>query len=485
MNFQIGKAKFSLGHTSFGNNRHLVSSFSSRGLSFQMPINKYFDVSAGVLNGTSVLGVGNFFGVAKIRHQVQGATFGIEFFPKRPNAMRLEITGFNGYLQALNNVSEGRVVDAERSRGIGFRFITSDKTERFKFEYGYVISRFFNPQDTTLDPEGNAVPLPAAMRSAQYADMSFQILKDIKITKTKNLNLTFGFKYEYVEPLFKSLGASASADKFTHDYTFDGSLGELTFQFGHARANDNLREIPSILKSLTRSNRFSLAFPLTAFIGNAEKPSPFLPRIGYSIDQTRNFGQGIPVNGGFDVDLTTIPDLINTNQTFSSAWQFKKFSFEYTYNRSFADNRQTGVENNDQLGWVHGLTVGINPLSILTFNVGFNFDSQRNFETNQTNQSKTLNFGGNWTPFKGATFAGNFSQALTGDLARTNRNRNLNYDFQFSYNFSLEKSKFKKFGMQTFVRFANTFARQRDFPNNLNTRTQQRIITAGVTFNVF
>ena len=33
LNFQVGKAKFSYGHTSFGNSRHLVSSFSARGLS--------------------------------------------------------------------------------------------------------------------------------------------------------------------------------------------------------------------------------------------------------------------------------------------------------------------------------------------------------------------------------------------------------------------------------------------------------------------
>lgn len=485
MNFQIGKAKFALGHTSYGNNRQLVSSFSSRGLSFQMPINKYFDVSAGILNGTSILGVGNFFGIGKIRHQIQSATLGIEFFPKRQNAMRLEITGFNGYLQALSNVSEGRIIDAERSRGFGLRFLTSDKSERFKFEFGYALSRFFNPQDTTLDPDGNAVPLSATLRSAHYAEVSYQILKDVKLTKTKNLNLTVGFKYEYVEPLYKSLGASPSADKFTKDFIFDGSIGELTFQYGHARANDNLRNIPSILKSLTRSNRFSLAFPLSAFFGNSEKPSPFLPRLGYSFDRTNNFGQGIPINGGFEIDPTTIPDLMNTNQTLSLAWQFKKFNFEYTYNRSFADNRQSEAEKNDQLGWVHGFTVGINPLDILNFNVGFNFDSQRDFGANQTNQTKTLTFGTNWRPFKNATFAGNFSQALAGDLARTNRNRNINYDLQFSYTFNLEKSRFKKFGMQAFVRFADTFARRRDFPNDLNERTQTKIITAGVTFNVF
>jgi hypothetical protein len=485
MNFQIGKAKFSLGHTSFGNNRHLVSSFSSRGLSVNIPINKRFDITAGILNGTSVLGIGNFLGVGEIRHQAQGVTLGIEFFPKRQNAMRLEITGFNGYLQALNGVSEGRIVDAEQSRGFGLRFITSDKTERFKLEYGYTLSRFFNPQDTTLDPDGNAVPLPAAMRSAHYAETSYQFLKDLKLTKTKNLNLNFAFKYEYVEPLFRSLGASASADKFTHDYGLDGSIGEITFAFGHSRANDNLRNVPSILKSLTRANRFTIALPLTALIGKPEKPSKFLPRLGYSIDRTHQFGAGIPVNGGFEIDPATIPDLINTNQTFNAAWQFGKVNLDYNYNRSYADNRQTGREIADQIGWVHGVTIGVNPLPTLGFNVGLNFENSKNLELAQTNRTKTLTLGVNWSPFKSAAFTSDFSQNLAGDAARTNNNRSINYSAQFAYNFSLEKSRFKKFGMQLFMRFADTFARNRDFVADINNRTQTKLITAGMTFNVF
>ncbi len=485
MNFEIGKAKFSLGHTSFGGNRHLVSSFSSRGLSVNIPINKRFDITGGILNGTSVLGFGNFFGVSKVRHQMQGATLGIEFFPKRQGAMRLEITGFNGYLQALNGVSEGRVVDAERSRGFGLRFLTSDKTERFKLEFGYALSRFFNPQDATLDPDGNAVPLPAVMRSAHYADASYQFLKDIKLTKTKNLNLSFGFRYEFVEPLYRSLGASASADKFSNEYALDGSIGEVTFQAGHLRSNDNLRNVPSILKLLTRANRFSVAFPLTAFVGKAENPSPFLPRIGYSFDRTKNFGAGIPVNGGFEIDSATIPELVNINQTFSSAWQFKKFNVEYTYNRSFADNRQIDNEKDDQLGWVHGISVGVNPLQKLSFNGGFTFDSQRNFGLETFNQTKSLNAGANWQMFKGATLTGEISHALAGDLARTSRNRNVNYSGQFAYNFSREKSRFKKFGMQSFVRFADAFVRRRDFTNDFNDLTRTKILTAGMTFNFF
>lgn len=485
VNFQIGNAKFAWGHTSFGNNRHLVSSFSSRGLSFEMPINKRFDVSAGILNGTSLVGIGNFSGLGKIRHQVQGGTFGIEFFPKRQNAMRLEITGFNGYLQALNSVSEGRVNDAERSRGFGLRFITSDNSERFKLEFGYALSRFFNPEDTTLDPEGNAVPLPATIRSASYIEASYQILKDVKLSETKNLNLNFAFKFEIAEPLYRSLGASASADRISHDYALDGSIGEISFQFAHGRFNDNLRNIPSILKSLTRGNRFSLALPLNALFGNSEKPSPFLPRFGYSIDRTHQFGVGIPINGGFEIDLASIPNQINTNQNFSSSWQFERVNFEYTYSRTFADNRQTEFANADQLGYTHGINFGVNPLQILSFNIGLNFDTSNNLELNEINKTKTLTLGWNLQPFKNATFSGNFSNTLSGDAANIVNNRNANFDVQFAYNFSLEKSKFKKFGMQTFIRFADTFSRNRNFSFDINERTRTKIINAGLTFNFF
>lgn len=485
MNFQIGKAKFSYGHTSFGNNRHLVSSFSARGLSLNIPINKYFDVTGGVLNGTSIVGFGNFFGLRKVNHQVQGATLGIEFKPERPNAFRLEVTGFNAYIQALSGVSEGRINDAERSRGFGLRFVTSDKTERFKLEAGYALSRFQNPQDTELDPDGNAVPIAPVTRSAHYVESSYQILKDLKLTANKNLTLTANFKHEYIEPLYKSLGAGAGADRTTQDYSLDSSIGEITFAYGFNRSNDNLRNVPSILKSITHANRFAVALPLTTLIGKSDKPSQFLPRLGYNIDITHQFGAGIPVNGGFEIDTSAIPDLMNTNQSFSSTWQFTKFNFEYRYNRSFADNRQTGVEKNDQLGWTHGLTVGLNPLSTLSFNVGINLESQNNLELSQINQTKALTLGINWQPFKGATLASNFSNTIAGDKAKTNDNKNTNFDVQFAYNFNLEKSKFKKFGMQSFIRFADTFARNRDFTFDVNSRTRVKILTAGLTFNFF
>ena len=485
INLQVGKAKFSLGHTSFGANRHLISGFSSRGLSLSIPINKRFDITAGVLNGTSVLGVSNFLGMSNVRHQMQGVTLGIELFPKRAGAMRLEVSGFNGYLQGISNVSEGSIVDAEQSRGLGLRFVTSDSSGRFKLEFGFARSRFFNPEDKTLDPDGNAVPIAPVTRDAHYAEAAYQVLKDIKLGKTRTLNLSVGFRYEFVEPLYRSLGASASADRFSNDITVDASVGEITFQIGHANAKDNLRGVPSILRSLTRSNRFTTAVPLAALFGIGEKRAKFFPRLGYSIDQTHNFGEGIPVGGGFEIDPATIPDLMNINQNFSAGWQFSKFNVDYTYSRSFADNRQATSAGNDQLGWVHTTTFSMNPLTSVSFNFGFSFDSQHSFELGTVNQTKSANFGATWKPFKNATFAVEASQALAGDLARTSRNRNINYSCQFTYSLAREGSQFKKYGMQIFARFADAYIRTRDFTGPSNQLTRTKILTAGMTLNIF
>jgi hypothetical protein len=60
MQFQIGRVKVALGHVSFGSNRFLIDSFSSRGITVGIPVNKRLDFSLTVLNGTSIVGWNNF-----------------------------------------------------------------------------------------------------------------------------------------------------------------------------------------------------------------------------------------------------------------------------------------------------------------------------------------------------------------------------------------------------------------------------------------
>ena len=175
---KLGRAKVDIGHTSMGSSRHLISGFSSRGITVTVPITKRFDVSVGALNGTNVVGYGNFFGLARDKHQLQSVTLGVELLPERPGGLRLELSGINSYIQALNNFSQGAVNDVERSRGGSVRLIASDKSGRFKFEGGFTRSQYRNPADPLLYQGTNTLAVPFLTRNARYAEVSIEVLRN-------------------------------------------------------------------------------------------------------------------------------------------------------------------------------------------------------------------------------------------------------------------------------------------------------------------
>src|SRR6185503_15136223 len=183
--FQLGPVKVAVGHTSIGSARHLINSFSSRGITVTVPITKRFDFSAGALNGTNVVGYGNFFGLGKTKHQLQSATVGVELLPKRPGGLRLEVSGVRAYIQGLNSFSQGSVNDVERSKGGSVRLIATDKSGRFKFEGGFTRSQYRNPADPLLYQGTNTLAVPFLTRNARYVDLSLDLPRGVKVTKSK------------------------------------------------------------------------------------------------------------------------------------------------------------------------------------------------------------------------------------------------------------------------------------------------------------
>src|SRR5204862_1011011 len=162
---------------------------------------------------------------------------------------------------------------------------------------GFTRSQYRNPADPLLYQGTNTLAVPFLTRNARYFDVSYDLLRSYKLTKSKEFSLNVAVRHEEVDPLFKSLGASASADKKQNDFQLSGSVGEITFQAGHSRFNDNLRHVASILQSLTRANQFSVALPAAALWGGKSDTSNFLPRLSYSWSRTHQFGSAIPVRG--------------------------------------------------------------------------------------------------------------------------------------------------------------------------------------------
>jgi hypothetical protein len=487
---QHGASNFALGHVSFGANRHLINGVSSRGMTAKIALGKRADFTASAVNGTSVVGWSNFFGLNRRKHQILSGALGFEFLPARPQGFRIEAAALSGSLLPLNNFSQRSLTDAERSEGGSLRLIASDPQNRFKLDAGFTRSRFTNPSDPLLEQGLNLTPSRETTRSAQFADASMALLRDVKLNSLQKANLTFNFRHERVDPLFRSVGAITQADRFQNQFEMTGALGETNFTVSHTRFNDNLGDLPSILKSLTRREALNVNMPLSAllfpFIAGREQSNgqtngqangqsfQWLPRIGFTVDRVHQFGAFFPVNGGFRPDL--VPDQISLNYNVSADWQFTKWRLGYRFNRSSQDNRQPGRELADLENLIHGLSLGLSLTPALDVNFEVNNEQANNFESQRADRTLRYAVNTNWRITPRAAFALNLSTVGAGDLARTSSSRTIEGDAQLSYRMDAEHPVWQRLfanrmQAQFFIRYANRFARTRDLlfvVNSLN-----------------
>jgi len=518
MQFQHGSRKFTAGHSSFGAHRHLINSFSSRGLTFTMPINTRVDVGLVATNATNIVGWGNFFGLANRRHSLFGGVVGLELL-KRPGGLRVEGGVVDAWFQSnRQNFNQSNINDAERSRGLSARLLAKDKTERARLDAGFTRSQFVNPEDPLLNQNiggAGVVPSRRVTRNARFADASLDLLKEFSFAvikpasapntagdanaqatqdaqsaqavEPKKFNLTLNVRHERVEPLFKSIGASAQPDLQQNQVEFVGSFGELNFTAAHTRLNDNLAGIQTILRTNTRRAAFAVNTPLLGLFSlrPSTLPNPFLPRVGYTFERVRASADFVPIGGGFD-QPGAIPDQANISQTFTSEWQFKQFRVGYTLNHSLQDNRAISRERADLQNFVHGVTVGWNPLATLEINFDVNFEDANNREQAATSRTLRFGFNANWQASVRQSVSATFATLGAGDLARTNDSRNIELDLQWNYRLTREsENRFRKTQVNYFIRYANRFARTNNFLENVNALTKLQTFNTGLNFIFF
>jgi hypothetical protein len=501
MQFRHGTRKFTLGHGSFGAHRHLINSFSSRGMTLSTPLGSHADIALMTMNSTNVVGFDNFSGLANRLHQMRGSVLGLEAFKSRPGGLRFEVAALDAWFTSdRRNFNQSNINDAERSRGYSLRLLAKDKSERARLEGGFTRSFFYNPDDPLLDQGTGAQSSRAVIRNARYVDASYDLLKEFVFKRAttsqdasqsavdpKKFNLTVNFRHESVDPLFKSIGANTQADIFRNEAEFVGSYGGLTFTGAHARFNDNLAVIRTILRTNTRRAAFAINTPLQGLFSAAQAaaPNPFLPRVGYTFELVRAEADFIPIGGGFD-QPGAIPDQANIVQSFSAEWQLKQIRLSYRLNHSLQDNRAFGRERADLQNFTHNGTIGWNPLPALDLNFDLSFEDSNNRE--QARTDRALRFGStvNWHVTSRQTFNLTLSTSGAGDLARTTRNFNNEFDMQWSYRLTGEnENRFKKFQANYFLRYANRFARSRNFVDNFDNLTKLQTFNTGLNFTFF
>ncbi|HUQ20510.1 MAG TPA: hypothetical protein VM099_12925 [Gemmatimonadaceae bacterium] len=480
---QGGPFNVSLGHLSYGANKHLISGFASRGITAGVAMTKMAELSLAALNGSSIVGWNNPVGLDNSDHRVYGASLKVEALPQRPGALLFDLSLLQGSMLPVNGFNSAEINDAERSRGWGFHFGGKIPGERITLDAGYAMSRFENPVDPTLSQNLTLVPVRPETKAARFADLSIGLLRDLALSKSVKANLTATFRHERVDPLYRSLAAAVQANALQNVVELTGGLGPVAVQASHARSEDNLDDIATVLKTFTHVTALNVGVPVASLF---HTKSPLLPQLTYTLSRTRQFATDLPANSDFTE--THVPDQVSANQSADLQWAIGKWKAAYRYNTSFQDNRQVGREKSDLRNLAHNISAGVSPMSWLDLGSTFSFEDAKNKELDQKNDTRRLGANVDVRATKDLALATVVSTTWLRDNPRTSESDNTELSAELSQNFRLMRARAERPAGRLFLRYQRQSANSVAIVNGVRGDPAPRMtwtLNSGVSLNAF
>lgn len=482
---QGGPVNVSLGHLSYGANKHLISGFASRGITAGVTMAKIAELSVAALNGSSIVGWNNPVGLDNSRHRLYGASLKVEGFPQRPGALLLDVSLVHGSLLPVSGFNSNEINDAERSRGFGVHFGGKVPGERVTLDAGFAMSRFENPTDPTLAQDVTIVAVRPETKAARFADLSIGLLRDLALSKTIKASLTAIVRHERVDPLYRSLAASVQANALQNVLELNGGVGPVAVQASHARSEDNLDDIATVLKTFTHVSSLNLGVPVGSLF-RASSPSPFLPQLTYTLSRTRQFATDLPANSDFAA--THVPDQVSANQSADLQWTIGKWRAGYRYNISSQDNRQVGREKSDLRNLAHNVTAAFSPMTRLDLGTTFSFEGANNKEFSQKNDTRRVGANIDFRATKDLALSSAMSTTWLRDDPRTSESDNTEMSTELSQNFRLLRARPERPAGRVFLRYQRQSANSTSIVDGLRGDPASRMtwtLNSGVSLNAF
>ena len=481
-----GPLSGSLGHVSFGASRHLINNVASRGVTGAVTIAKTAELAVGLLNGTSIVGWDNPIGLASDNHRVIGASLKVDALRSRPGSMLFDFAFLNGEQLPKTGFNNGEINDRERNRGGAFHLAAKLPGDRIVLDAGYTISRFENPFDPTLaQGELSLVAVRPETKAARFADLTLALLQNASLSKSVKVNLAATLRHERVDPLYRSLGAQVQANVLQNVLEMNGGIGPLALQASYARAEDNLDDVPSILKTFTHVTSINAVLPVGS-VFSASKPSMWLPQITWALGRTHQFANDVPANSDFTE--THAPDQISNNQSIDAQWSIGKWKAGYRYNISDQDNRQPGREKADLGALSHNLGAGVSLFSWIDVNTTYSFEGAKNHELLQKNATRRFGANVDLRPTRNIGVSSVFSRTWARDYPLTSDADTDDLSVEVSQNFRLLRARAERPSGRIFLRYQRQSSSATPFIDSLAQDAVSRrlwALNSGVSLNAF
>src|SRR5690606_25939511 len=148
---------------------------------------------------------------------------------------------------------------------------------------GYARSRFHNPFDPLLAFDLDLVPVREEERAARYLDLSWDVVQS-RLIGRHAASLSLALRHERVDPQYRTVTAAVQSDIDQNVIELSSLLGPLQLQLAHARTEDNLDDLPSVLTTKTRRNNAGLGLALSNLFIEPNRFASWLPLLTYSFD---------------------------------------------------------------------------------------------------------------------------------------------------------------------------------------------------------
>jgi hypothetical protein len=480
VNLRYGSTSLAVGHHSYGNNPLLLSGYGSRGVTLAQKFGERFDVSLNAMNGTGIVGYDNFFGLANTEHRIHGATAGLELIGDRPGGLRFEIAALDARLESRTSFNAGEVPDAEESRGLGVRLSGRTAGNRVRGDAVFARSTYVNPFDPLLAQGGELQPVRRSTAGGRQIDLAADLVQNATRWSDRHpLTVTLSAHHQRVEPLYKSVGASAAPDQQLSRVALGTQIGVAQLQLAGSRRDDNLDNVPTILKTRTDETNANLTLPLASWFGSA-----WWPQFSVTAQAVHQRAINEPVTVDSGIAASHRPDQKNRSQQAALDFARGSFNVGYSVQRSTQDNRQPGRENADFQNLGHQITFGLRVSDALNLNLGANTNRNFSHEKDLTTHTRGANGGFDWRIVDSLTLAANAGRTLGGDSRDLTSNSDNNTQAQLTWRFGVP-SFGRKLPGQLFVRYVRQENANRDASFGFATSGASWAWDAGLSLSLF
>jgi len=392
-----GASQLSAGHINYGNNPLLLMGYGSRGLGYRQQFTERIDFSLNAMNATAITGMRNPIGLDDAQHQVRGGALGVELL-ERKGGLRVEAQILDASLRSLGAFNAGEIPDAEKISGGGLRIQSATASGRLRGDLVMARVRHTAAEDPTLSQNQTLTTIKPSTKNAHSLDLVWEVVRPAPDAATRlPFGLTATFRNERIDPLYKSVGVGFASDQKFSRIGLNAQLGPIQAQWQASRREDNLENIPTLLKTRTSAQGLNVNLPLAqVWHGADDALRRWLPTLGYRWETNHQYAINVPIAALSAFNATHLPDQLNRVHGLTLNWSDQAWQLSYGFNLATQDNRQLGREMADFHNTSHNVQGSYRFTPTLGLNAGVGRTENYSNESTLANFSYDYSLGFDW-----------------------------------------------------------------------------------------